>query len=194
MYRCCSSLPVSIDSKDLRQRWVGHLAMADVQAADTFNRLIKSHKPAGTDFNFLSQLHSTLLALEAVDIAASAYRVAFDHHLSRLSPTDPTGTMQLEHIVSLADDLLLLDELEECLGVIRRGQRWLQGRRDEIHWDSLDDDREYDPAGTRRGEEGEEAESEGFRLETHLRHRLALVRLRLGDDEEAMVRVHRDLG
>ncbi|ORX38805.1 hypothetical protein BD324DRAFT_655212, partial [Kockovaella imperatae] len=159
------------------------------KAADMFNRLIKSHKPAGTDFTFLSQLHSTLVSLNATDIAASAYRVAFDYHLSKLTPQSPSSTLNLEHIGSLTDDLLLLDELEEALGVIRRGQRWLQGRQDEIHWDSIEDDREYDPPGTKRGEDVEEFLSEGHPLDTGLRHRLALVRLRLGDDEEAMIHV-----
>ena len=97
--------------------------------------------------------------------------------------------MQLEHVIMLADDLIQLDNLEEAVSTIRRGQRWLQERSDQKQWDSFDDDREYDLPGTQRGEEGEDGAEplEGYPLETPLRHRLALLRLRLGDDDEAMV-------
>jgi general transcription factor 3C polypeptide 3 (transcription factor C subunit 4) len=81
--------------------------------------------------------------------------------------------------------LLASDDLEEALVVIRRGQRWLQGRREQRSWDANEDDREYDPEGLDRGEQTEQAES--YPLEIPLRHRLALVRLRLGDDDEALV-------
>jgi general transcription factor 3C polypeptide 3 (transcription factor C subunit 4) len=83
--------------------------------------------------------------------------------------------------------LLALDDLEEALVVIRRGQRWLQGRRDQRSWDAFEDDREYDPPGFSREEEEGEAEFESHPLEIPLRNRLALLRLRLGNDEEASV-------
>lgn len=96
--------------------------------------------------------------------------------------------MQLEHVVALVDLLILHDELEEAVVIVRRGQRWLQDRKAQRQWDALEDDREYDPPGLQReiGEAGMEA-NEGFALDINLRHRLGLIRLKLGNDDEAMV-------
>jgi general transcription factor 3C polypeptide 3 (transcription factor C subunit 4) len=92
--------------------------------------------------------------------------------------------MGLEHIVPLVDMLIQTEKLEEGVDVVRRGQRWLQGRMEEKHWDVLDDDREY--ASLDDGEGGDEG-NEGNELEVPLRLRLALLRLRLGQDDEAFV-------
>lgn len=126
--------------------------------------------------------------------AAQILRRAFDFHLRHfLSPSDQSGTepntLRLEHVIALADMLLQSDKLEEALTIVKRGQRWVQGRKEQKEWDRYDDDREYDPPGVvRDGNEKEDDESEGFKLDVNLRHRLALIRLRLGDDDEAMVR------
>lgn len=122
----------------------------------------------------------------------STFRTAFDHHLTSIrSPDEPESTMQLEHIVTLVDDMISKEELEEAVVVIRRGQRWLQGRGDQVQYDTLEDDREYDPPGVTRDGGSEPVrdseDNEGFPMGTPLRHRLALLRLRLGDDNEAMV-------
>jgi general transcription factor 3C polypeptide 3 (transcription factor C subunit 4) len=87
--------------------------------------------------------------------------------------------MSLEHVLALVDMLLNIEKLEEGVEVIRRGQRWLQGRGDQKYWDTFDDDREYAP-------DSSEAE-EAFELDVNLRHRLALLRLRLGHDDDAFV-------
>ena len=99
--------------------------------------------------------------------------------------------MTLSHVVSLVDDLMALDKLEEALVVLRRGQRWLQGRKDETGWDAIDDDREYYPPGVQPYQHGGiEDEGGGYPLETPLRQRLAFIRFRLGDDDEAIVRCY----
>lgn len=100
------------------------------------------------------------------------------------------NTMTLENVINLSDLLIKLDELEEVVVVIRRGQRWLQGRRDQKQYDLMEDDREYDgPLVTRveKGKEKEDEERERHPLDISLRHRLALVRLKLGMDDEAKV-------
>ena len=130
-------------------------------------------------------------------LATAIMREAFDHHFERFRgpddrPENEPNTMQLEHVVAFTDLLLAMDKLEEALLTIRRGQRWLQGRKAERHWDGFEDDREYDPPGTQREDMEEDGEGpEGFSLDTNLRHRLALVRLRLGNDDEAMVSTRR---
>lgn len=139
-------------------------------------------------------------------MAVSSYRTAFDWHVAKTKPDAPDSTMALEHIITLADDLTALEQLEEAVLIVRRGQRWLQGRKREKKWDSVDDDREYDPPDFIR-EDPEDAEAGADKegggsskqaekvapdvgqhpLEIPLRHRLAVLRLRLGDDDEAMV-------
>ena len=91
--------------------------------------------------------------------------------------------MGIEHIVPLVDMLIQIEKLEEGVDVVRRGQRWLQGRMEERHWDVLEDDREYAVIGDEDGGGGDE----GNELEITLRLRLALLRLRLGQDEVAFV-------
>ena len=84
--------------------------------------------------------------------------------------------MSLEHVIALVDILTTVEKLEEAVEVVRKGQRWLQGRVEQKYWDTFEDDREYAPEG-----------EEGHELDIGLRHRLALLRLRLGNDEEAFV-------
>jgi general transcription factor 3C polypeptide 3 (transcription factor C subunit 4) len=93
--------------------------------------------------------------------------------------------MRLEHVKALVDLLLAIEDLEGALNVIRRGQRWLSGRGQAVEWDGFSDDREYDPPGTVR-DDGEL--EQGNDLDVYFRQKLALIRLRLKDDEEAMVR------
>jgi general transcription factor 3C polypeptide 3 (transcription factor C subunit 4) len=104
--------------------------------------------------------------------------------------------MTEEHILELVDDLEAIGQLEEAVQVLRRGQRWLQGRQDQAEWDEVDEDREYNPAAASKNEDGteepatddaEESLPGGNPMEPTFRHRLAVLRLKLGDDEEAMV-------
>lgn len=104
------------------------------------------------------------------------------------------ASMKTAHILQLADDLEIVGQLEEAVVVIRRGQRWLQDRHADRKWDSFEDDREYDPPGVGRDDDGNAIEigPDGEDVETHsmdtaFRHRLAMLRLKLGDDEQAMV-------
>lgn len=147
------------------------------------------------DFSILADLHQIALETKQYRFGADALRTAFDWHLETFSgPEDSrsgeTNTMTLKDVINLSDLLLQLDELEEAVVIIRRGQRWLQGRKSQRHWDLLEDDREYDSGGVVR--EGDKAvedddEVETYPLDVNLRQRLALVRLKLGHDVEARV-------
>ena len=128
-----------------------------------------------------------------------------------------SNTMSLEHLIAFVDLLLEQDQLEEAVDVIKKGQRWMQGRirAEPGDWagTEAEDDREYDPqdhvrpdaaeriakakkAAKRKAvkngdmeEESEEADErpKRFPLVAVLRYRLALIRLRLGHTEEAEV-------
>lgn len=129
---------------------------------------------------------------------AEMFRATFDWHNATFTGPDDQpeegqhNSMTMDHINATVDLLLGADDLEGAVQVIRQGQRWLQSRTLETHWNQFDDDREYDPPGHVREEEDME-DFEGFPLDVTLRHRLALARLRLGQDSEALVSSSEDL-
>lgn len=94
-------------------------------------------------------------------------------------------------------DLLLLADLYNALGehgraidTIRRGTRWLHGRREQKYWDLCEDDREYDPEGwppRSNPAEGGTLEAGRHELDANSRHRLAVARIKMGDIEEGKV-------
>lgn len=170
-----------------------------------FKKIVKLNPGFSRDFYFLSTFHEVIIAGNNPRLAANSYKTAYDWHIAKSQPDAPECSMTLEHIITLIDDLTALEQFEEAVQVLRRGQRWLQGRKREKKWDGMDDDREYDPpdlirdepedvdanADKEAGEQVEKVPGETgqFPLEVPLRHRLAVLRLRLGDDEEAMVSV-----
>ena len=145
--------------------------------------MLKHDPESANNFQLLQDFHPLIIETKQYAFGSSAYRTAFDYHLETYPhpPTDEEddegNTMELEHVVSLVDILNITEKLEEAVEVVRRGQRWLQGRAEQRYWDTFEDDREY----AVDGEEG------GNELDIGLRHRLALLRLRLGNDEEAFV-------
>jgi general transcription factor 3C polypeptide 3 (transcription factor C subunit 4) len=99
-------------------------------------------------------------------------------------------------VLVLADLYNILGEYERAESVIRGGLRWLQGRREQRYWDQCADDREFDlpeeEGGPRRGGDGgddDEVPPGRFPLDINARHRLAVARIRMGDVEEAKVRL-----
>lgn len=156
-----------------------------------FKRILRADPNAAHNLALLMELYPLISETNQIAFGAQAFREGFDYHTDTYTTpddqTDEANRLTLEHIVILVDLLLQLDSLEESLAVIRRGQRWLQGRGDQHGWDAYDDDREYDPPGINRDGTAEDEEVEGYGLDINLRHRLALLRLRLGNDMEATV-------
>ncbi|WVQ98069.1 hypothetical protein IAU59_005191 [Kwoniella sp. CBS 9459] len=177
------------------------------RASDVFKKMVKINRAFGYNFELIRQYHGVLVDTHQRSYIANIQREAFDWHVDTFASPAVTkyagheNTMTLERVIDLVDDMLVLEDLEQALEVIRKGQRWLQGRRNQKEWDKREDDMEYDPAGTQRGalsnsktkkkkkDQEDLEESEGYPLDLQLRHRLALVRLRLGDDEEALIHV-----
>jgi general transcription factor 3C polypeptide 3 (transcription factor C subunit 4) len=152
--------------------------------------MVKHDPESANNFTLLQDFYPLIIETKQYPFGSSVYRTAFDYHLETFpgppqiqddededEEEDEGNTMTLEHVMSLVDVLSLTEKLEEAVEVVRKGQRWLQGRGDQRYWDTFDDDREYAPDGA----------GEGHELAIGLRHRLALLRLRLGNDEEAFV-------
>ncbi|KAK4684844.1 general transcription factor 3C polypeptide 3 (transcription factor C subunit 4), partial [Tremellales sp. Uapishka_1] len=157
------------------------------KAITAYQKIFKVNPATSFNFDLLMEIHPLMTSTSQLPFAAQSFRQAFDHHFSTQEAGTSTSTMSLQHILILIDLLLAIDDLEGATEVIKKGQRWLQGRKAERSWDSFDDDREYDPKGVLR--DGEEETDNVHELDMELRYRLALTRLRLGDDEEASIHI-----
>jgi general transcription factor 3C polypeptide 3 (transcription factor C subunit 4) len=162
--------------------------------------------------NILAEMPPLFASANAIQEGAQLFEAAMDYHirtfpdgpssetLPRQTANTTTNSMTLDFIISLADFKILLHEYEDVINIIRKGQRWLSGRSREIYWDMEADDREFDPPGTSRqahsqpdalglpgGADGQETISGGYEMDINLRHRLAIARLKLGNDYDANV-------
>lgn len=104
----------------------------------------------------------------------------------------PEAPFRDVHVVALADYCLLLQFYDEAVCAIRNGARWLQGRRMEVQWEGLPDDREFDlDPGVRTGDRtlrgGPVVQSGMHPLDVNMRHRLARARIKMGDHDEGRV-------
>jgi hypothetical protein len=119
---------------------------------------------------------------------------AFEWHIKTFADPDDKGEdnqMDREYLQLLVDLLIFARDYDLAATVLKRGERWLQKRSRQIFWDKLEDDSEYDPAGAERAEENNVTEDrEGYELEVSMRARLAVIRLKLGHDEDANVSFH----
>ncbi|ODO08005.1 hypothetical protein I350_03588 [Cryptococcus amylolentus CBS 6273] len=162
------------------------------RGANVFKTMMSVDPAISNDPAFVSLFRPVLIATHQRALAAEAGRKTFDYHLATYStPTSPPSVpqappaMTMDFITALIDDLISIEEFEDSLEVVRSGQRWLQGRGSQKHWNALEDDREFDPPGTLRNDE----ESSGYEMDVAMRHRLALVRIKLADEEEADIHI-----
>lgn len=169
-----------------------------LQARNAFFAILKRFPH---DLTVLGELRTILIELSDLPTCAVLFQQAFNHYQS----TYPSGRgldaatraeiigggFGLMEILVLADLYNTLGEHERAIDVIRKGCRWLQGRRDQKYWDLCADDREYDmPEGQQRiGGTGEDGEVEPGRypLDINARHRLAVARIKMGEVEEGKV-------
>jgi general transcription factor 3C polypeptide 3 (transcription factor C subunit 4) len=112
--------------------------------------------------------------------------------LSHQNQNDLEAPFRDVHVAALADYYLLLQFYERAILAIRNGARWLQGRRMEIQWEGLPDDREFDlDPGMRQDDSllsgGVGVQSGMHPLDVNMRHRLARARIMMGDHDEGRV-------
>ncbi|KIY33595.1 general transcription factor 3C polypeptide 3 (transcription factor C subunit 4) [Cryptococcus gattii E566] len=163
------------------------------RGCNVFRAMLQIEPELANNLEFTSTFHPLLVSMNLRGLAAQTARRGFDYQITTYpSPSqrprvpDASPPMTYENIITLIDDLLALEEYEDALVVVKQGQRWLQGRAEQKGWDTMDDDREYDPPGTIR----EEVESEGFEMDVGMRHRLALSRIKLDDIHEANIHIN----
>ncbi|KAJ9118638.1 hypothetical protein QFC22_003858 [Naganishia vaughanmartiniae] len=211
----CMKRAVAVDPNDVNVLWEQAMMAKefgeDEQALKSFRRLLQI---SPHDMNILAEMPPLFASANAIQEGAQLFEAAMDYHI-RTFPDGPsaetqprqttnttTNSMTLDFIISLADFKILLHEYEDVINIIRKGQRWLSGRSREIYWDMEVDDREFDPPGTTRqshshpdvrglpgGADGQETISGGYEMDINLRHRLAIARLKLGNDYDANIHI-----
>jgi general transcription factor 3C polypeptide 3 (transcription factor C subunit 4) len=165
------------------------------------NSLLALLKRVPHDLAVLEELRPTLIELSDLSLCAELYEAALAHY-SATFPVGhgintetgqevPGGGYGLMEILVLADLYNTMGDYEKAIRVIRSGCRWLQGRGSQKLWDSCEDDREYDETDWRTGNGRERELPPGkYPLDVNARHRLAVARIKMGDIEEGMVRIH----
>jgi general transcription factor 3C polypeptide 3 (transcription factor C subunit 4) len=160
------------------------------QAIESFQRLLLL---SPHDLNVLSELPPLFAATNTIAEGVRIYEAAFDYYTRRpyVVPSEEASSsahvFTIDHIVNLADLMLHVHDYEGVITVVKRGQRWLQGRAVDNQWDTVPDDREFDPEGIARDDESASLAHGGFAMDVGLRHRLAIARLRLAHDVDAGV-------
>ncbi|KAJ7734190.1 hypothetical protein DFH07DRAFT_129989 [Mycena maculata] len=166
------------------------------------------------DLAILSALRPVLVDLGDLPTCASLFQAAFDHYAAafpsgmgraaaQVDSDSPPGEQEqtdipgagfgLLQVLALADLYDALGEHERAVDVVRRGMRWLQGRAAQTYWDLCADDREFDcpdadNTGARAVDDVDAEDVGGYPLDVNARHRLAIARIKMGEDEE--VKIH----
>ena len=136
-------------------------------------------------------LASERLYSQAVQLLLSAFS-----YYRETVPQVTTETCHLlnsygyEDLETLADFLIAQKQFSECVRVIKQGVRWMQGRDAETEWDTVQDDREFDPERKVRpnwdkGNQWLEREPV-YELDVRLRARLGIARLWLSTTTPSM--------
>jgi len=161
----------------------------------------------------LSELRPLLVESNDLALCRRLFADSFAHHVE----TYPTGVLHTDtadmegggftafHLYILAHLHTLLGAYDASIHTVRFGMRWLQGRSDQVFWDTVPDDHEYDvvglmlrppvsrargAAGGETGDDGPEAydvEPGSNPLDVNAHGRLAVARLKLGHVDEVKV-------
>ncbi|KAF9526180.1 hypothetical protein CPB83DRAFT_896331 [Crepidotus variabilis] len=187
----CYRKVCSLDPANVNAFWDRAVLAKEIGAFKTAkNAYMAILKRFPNDFTLLRELHTILVELGELDICANLLQEALDTQMiNPYSGEDGTKAGRM--------DLLLLADLHNALGdhgravqVIRRGTRWFQGRMDQRYWDMCDDDREYDQdgwPGRPNTAEGAQMPPGNYVLDTNARHRLAVARIKMGDNDEGQL-------
>ncbi|XXG96530.1 protein phosphatase regulator [Hypoxylon texense] len=123
-------------------------------------------------------------------LAIEAYRNCITYF--RENGFDSRYPFDWEDIEMFVELLAYTEQFQEAISELRSLSRWLLTRSDEVFWDVESDDREWDADNIRRldvasYQEGKyPASSYGSGLPLELRTKLAVYRLKLGQEDEAI--------
>ncbi|KAI1457091.1 TPR-like protein [Annulohypoxylon moriforme] len=128
--------------------------------------------------------------LDQPKIAIDSYRRCIAHF--REEGLDSRYPFDWQDIKIFVELLAYVKQFKNAIHELRSLSRWLLTRSDEVFWDGQDDDREWDIDNSRRlkleqfQEEKYPITSYGKGLPLDMRTKLAVYRLKLGQEDEAM--------
>ncbi|EEB06773.1 transcription factor tfiiic complex subunit sfc4 [Schizosaccharomyces japonicus yFS275] len=140
------------------------------------------------DSSVLHHLAEIYIELKEPREAIKLYEAAWNHFYRYPSPPVGQGVFDWSSLNAYAGLLYSDEQWHELIVLIKRGARWLRGRKTETHWDEIDDDREWDLDEKRRKFPSSnlyEQPENAFVLPFNLRAKLGIARLKIGDLAEA---------
>ncbi|CAG8451389.1 3084_t:CDS:10 [Diversispora eburnea] len=113
------------------------------KALDGFRGLLKEMP---YDMNVIRELTRIHVQLNEIPQAIELFNDAYKYYRSNPISEDPVseGGFGYSEINIMAELYMLANDFNSAIDFIKRGVRWLQGREDEVWWDTVADDREYD--------------------------------------------------
>lgn len=140
--------------------------------------------------NMAEAAFDTRSARKYIEKTKEFYELAINH--VRTGGQHLRGRFEWPDVTIFVEMCAFLERYSDAALALRSLSRMLLGRQDETFWDGyVDDDREWDHEEDRKTEVPEyapgkyPAELYGYRLPRELRARLAIYRLKLGQEEEA---------
>lgn len=196
--RLCFSAALRADPQNVEAR-LGKAAVCHSQghysqAILEYNYLLKQ-RPA--DLDIVRKLTETCADNKENPAATASAKAAYRRFFDLVIPTGPGDRFEgLWYDIGIYIDLCASSgSYRETIKELKALARWMVGRATEEYWDELqDDDREWDMDSSRRSQYPEFSgcsfpeSTYGESLPLDLRMRLAILRLRLLDKNEAMVR------
>jgi general transcription factor 3C polypeptide 3 (transcription factor C subunit 4) len=188
----CYGQAIKSDKTDVDAIWDRAALLQETgytrQAVSGYTSLLRYHPHNPNILRELCPLHVELGdASAAINLALDAFEY--------WRKTTPGGSDSDEGAFGYGDLVLLVDMLfiqrrhADIVKYIKQGARWIQGRANESSWETLPDDREFDPK--RKTRQGTEAVSKWFEsaeiyhLPLELRARLGIARLHMNNQGEA---------
>ncbi|GAA6008607.1 hypothetical protein JCM11491_003366 [Sporobolomyces phaffii] len=183
----CFTQAVKANKGDVNSMWdrayLLKMSGATKMAIRAFQALLEllPHDPG-----VLRELAPLLAAEQLYSQAVQLLLSAFSYYREAVPQISPETCHLLnsygyEDLETLADFLIAQKQHAECVRAVKQGVRWMQGRESETEWDTVEDDREYDPErkvrpGWEKGNQWLEREPV-YELDPRLRARLGIARL-----------------
>ncbi|CAG8517969.1 13782_t:CDS:10 [Funneliformis caledonium] len=143
----CFSKAIRCDHNDVDAIWDRSILYSEIRefkkAIDGFNGLLEK---IPYDMNVLREITRIQVQMNEIPQAIDLFLDAFAYYRNRPFPEDPEaeGSFGYSEINIMAELYMLAGDYNSAIDFIKRGVRWLQGRENEIWWDYINDDREYD--------------------------------------------------
>lgn len=193
----CYSAALRADPKHIAAR----IGKADVelelerftQAADDYLRYLRRRPYDIEAVRHLAEAsYDSTRQAEIAEKATEAYNTIITH-LRNGGVLDNGFTLEWMDVIIFIELFASIGQFGKAAGAVGFLSRWLLGRPDELFWELYDDDREWDRYDNRRrlakeyDPDRHPPETYGVGLPPDIRAKLAIYRMKLGQEEEAMV-------